>query len=246
VRVVFYGFIALVAVGLAVRAGQFGSTPLAFGIMGAAIFGMVLMEPVFQRVLPKNLGYELTTSIPVDFRFRIIGDTVIGKAVNRSRDWLEHAGVACQGYYGNGEPVEQPWMTAIAGFFWLPPGEGTGERRLSLSVPEAHRYDLARTQCEIVAAQFRQSPAVVPSFSVEHLRGSGLARFHVVNDTRTAFTAVRFTCQQGQGVRVTFTTSPMFQKSQGYLLMPGDTIDLVSYRIFTELAACRIYSVDSH
>lgn len=245
VRIVIYGFVALAVVGFAVSAQQWGSGSLAGGIIITALIGVVMMEPVFDRVLPKNPTYEVTTAIPVDFRFRLTGETVMAEAINRGPYWLEHAGVACQGYYGNGKPVEQPWTTAIAGFFWLPPGESTGERRLSLSIPKAHRYDLTRTQCKIVAARFRQSPAVVPSFSVAHLRGSGLARFHVVNDTRATFTAVRFTCMQGQGIRVAFRTSPMFQKSQDCLLKPGGTIDLVSDRIFTELNACLIYSVDA-
>ncbi|WP_062208437.1 hypothetical protein [Aureimonas sp. AU12] len=245
VRIVIYGFVALAVVGFAVSAQQWDSGSLAGGIVITALIGVVMMEPVFDRVLPKNPTYEVTTAIPVDFRFRLTGETVMAEAINRSHDWLEHARVACQGYYGNGEPVEQPWMTAVAGFFWLPPGEGTGERRLSLSIRDTYRYDLARTQCQIAEARFRQSPVVVPSFSVEQISGSGLARFHVINDTSTAFTAVRFTCQQGQGVRATFTTSPMLQKSQDYLLKPGGTIDLVSDRMFTKLESCRIYSVDS-
>lgn len=245
VRIVIYGFVALALVGLVVSARQWGSGGLAGGITVTAVIGMIMMEPVFQRVLPKNLAYELTSAVPVDFRFRMVGKIVIGEAVNRSQDWLEHARVACQGYYDNGEPVEKPWMSAVAGFFWLPPGEGTGERRLSISIRDAHRYDLSRTRCRIDEARFRQSPPEVPSFSVEHVHGTGIARFHVTNDTGMAFTAVRFTCQQGQGVRVAFTTSPMFQKSQDYLLKPGRTIDLMSDRMFIELSACLIYSVDA-
>ena len=245
VRIVFYGFIALAAGGLAVRASQFGSMPLAFGFMGAAVIGMYLLEPVFQTTLPKNPAYRISQAFPLDFHFEMRGNKAVGSAVNHSRDWFENALVECQGFYRDGNPVEQPWRKSIGGFSWLPPGETTGPRELFQRTYDAERYDLSRTRCRVAHADFREAPEALPTFTYSVLPDTGHVRFRVTNDTALTLTAMRFSCMQDNDFRVTFLTKPMFQAALDFKLEPDDTIELISERMSAEIRECLINSVDA-
>lgn len=246
-RMLIYGFVAVVAAGLAGALSHLGSTGMALGVLVLAGYLLLAAEPAFERVLPKNEGYRVTANIPISLTSVMTATETIAVGLrNDSVDWMEHALVECRGTYLDGTPAERPWRKGISAGHWLPPGGTISERRIVNLMPnEAQRYDLSRTNCRIFQADFRRTPLVAPSFTFAMLPKSGLLKFSITNDTPSVLTAVRFSCAQSGDIRVTFLTRPLFHESLDYRLQPGSSMELVSERMFTEVHDCLIYSVDA-
>lgn len=246
-RLLIYCFVAVVAAGLAGALSHLGSKSMAVGALVLAGLLLWAAEPAFDRVLPKNDGYRVIADIPISLTLVETGrQTVAVGFRNDSADWMEHVLVECRGTYLNGSPAERPWRKGISAGHWLPPGATVNERRVVNLMPnEAQRFDLPRTSCKIVQADFRISPPAVPSFIYVELPHSGIGTFSVTNHTQRTLTAIRFSCAQRGDLRVSVLTRPRFSEALSYELKPGGSLELVSEAMTTGYTDCGIYSVDA-
>ena len=153
VRVLFYAAVAFAAFMLAAAFRHLGSGLLANAIIIAAVVAAWKSEPVLDRVIPSAERVRVSSQIPVTMMQTRVGDTIQVTITNDSPDWLEMAGIACQGFYADGSPVEHEWTRSVSYGHWVAPGEAIKDKLARKFYPdERDRFDTGATRCRVAFA----------------------------------------------------------------------------------------------
>ncbi|MEF2554340.1 hypothetical protein VQ042_23995 [Aurantimonas sp. A2-1-M11] len=244
VRIIIYGFVAVAAIMLATALSHFGGGLLGGVVIVVAVIVMWKSEVIFDRVIPTSDRIHLTENIPVSIRHSVSGDAIVVSIINNSSDWLEATGVVCQGYFADGSPMERPWTKTVSWGHWLAPGEEIERAQIASVYPDdPSRYDLDRTTCRVVHADFRRMPAFIPSIEFEPQSGSGHSLFHVTNDNSVTICRLWFSCIGSNRFRESISTRPAYSEELDYQIEPGGTLTLMTSDARYGLTSCRVYAV---